>query len=1360
MSHATYRDSVDGRISRRLALFVSRFLSTAALALLLSLSFSTPTAAAPDDAEIVGVPWQGASGITESVAEIMERQRRIDAAAPPHGPPRPIREEFELERHPAPNPDAPAVSQWPPSREPATPIESRAPQPIGVNFLATQINEGPGFIPPDTIGDVGPTQIVVTVNGRIRVFDKAGNPGPLNSDMDNFFNSVRNGAQTSDPHVRYDRLSQRWYIVIINVPLIGGTPNGPNRVLIAMSSGPTITGAGSFTFFQFQQDLPNPGQTNGFADYPTLGVDRFALYVGMNVFNQNGTAFLGTTAYVINKANLIANTLTVTAFRNIGAVNGSGNGPWTPQGVHNDDPNATEGYFIGVDGAVFSILDIRRVSNPGGTPTLSGNIQLVVPATQFPITVPAQGTSTSLDALDDRLFAAAIYRNKLTGAPTLWTAHNFRMTAAGVGSGAGNRDGSRWYEIGSLTTTPTLIQSGTLFDSAASNPRFFWIPSVAMSGQGHMVIGSSMAGTGRFVDSDVAGRLASDPLGTTQTFTAATASSTAYNITVTNPQRWGDFSQTVVDPNNDQTMWTFQEYCNSTNSWGIRVIQLLAPPPATPSSASPASIPVGQASVNVVITGTSSSGSGFFDPGADAGGPGYANHLTAAVNAGVTVNSATFTDPTHVTLNVSTVGATTGLHNVTITNPDGQNATGIGILTVSPAVTTHTVTPSAGAGGSIAPSTPQTVNDGATAMFTLTPNGGFQIANVTGTCGGNLVGNVFTTNPVTADCTVVANFSQITHTVTPSAGAGGSIAPSTPQIVNDGATTNFTLTPNSGFQIANVTGTCGGNLVGNVFTTNPVTADCTVVANFSQITHTVTPSASAGGSIAPSTPQTVNDGATTNFTLTPSGGFQIANVTGTCGGNLVGNVFTTNPVTADCTVVANFSAITHTVTPVAGTGGTIVPSTPQTVDEGDTIAFTVTANAGFAIGSVTGCGGSLVGNTYTTAPITADCTVTASFNPPSHLAGTGGDGQTTAVNTPFASPLSVLVTDTNATPVAGVVVNFTVQPAGNGASAVLSSASAITDASGAASVTATANGTAGSYTVTAAVTGVGETAVFDLTNIVATTDLSIAIDDERTYARYGMTLNYLVTIHNNGPADADDVSVSNAFPPQLDVDLAIWNCLGGGPGTTCTSKGVGPLDDNAVIPADESVSWALSAPVRLDAAGGSVENTVSLSSAGDGNSGNNTATDFDWLVILRAGFELGDDGASAIQPPWLLPVSVPLEQPLTPDRTLTLPLMVQPTGALVDTLVSATANDGHGFRVERLNFGGTRIRAVVTGGEERADNWVECGPDATLVLALVDSGEGWTLQVTGADETIGLPLATDPLRSPSYRISVLGVDDR
>jgi outer membrane protein assembly factor BamB len=146
-----------------------------------------------------------------------------------------------------------------------------------------------------------------------------------------------------------------------------------------------------------------------------------------------------------------------------------------------------------------------------------------------------------------------------------------------------------------------------------------------------------------------------------------------------------------------------------------------------------------------------------------------------------------------------------------------------------------------------------------------------------------------------------------THTVTPTAGPGGSIDPNTPQVVNDGETTSFTITPDAHYAIADVTG-CGGSLVGDTYTTGPITADCTVSATFEIITHTVTPDAGDGsqGTIEPATPQTVDDGDTIAFTITPvSPPYLIGSVTG-CDGNLVADVYTTGPVTADCTVTVTF----------------------------------------------------------------------------------------------------------------------------------------------------------------------------------------------------------------------------------------------------------------------------------------------------------------------------------------------------------------------------------------------------------------------------------------------------------------------
>ncbi len=624
-------------------------------------------------ATVTGVPWHGAKGITESVSKIMERGRKNPVHWDGH-----VRTPKDEEDEALPplrqNPDAPEIPSWPydaNSKTNGVP-DGMAPQTIGVSFDGTQIGETVGYVPPDCCGSVGPTQIVVTSNGRLKVFDKTGVVGALNTTTDNFFASVRS-ASTSDTHVRYDRLTQRWFLTVIDVAT-------PDRVLIAVSSGPTITGTSSFTFFYFQHDLvgttPN-SDTGGFADYDTLGLDRFALYIGVNVFNAAGTAFLGTTGFVVNKANLISGTLTVTAFRQMAT---SSSGIYTPQGVDNDNPNSTEGYFIGTDAGVYSKINIVRISNPGGTPTSSGNISITTPTTYAPLNQPALGSTRALDALDHRLFAAQLKMNTITGVSSLWTAQNLRVNTSGVGGSAGTRNAARWYEFSNLTSTPTLNQSGTLYDNTASNPRGFWIPSVAMSGQGHMALSCSSAGTNFRADIYISGRLSSDAAGTLEAFAPAVTSSSSYNAQSVTPQRWGDYTQIAIDPTDNMTMWTFQEYCNATNSWCVHVLQLKAPPPATPTLATP--ITNSHSSITTTITGTSVLGSGFYDPGSDAGGPGYTKHISASVTGGIIVNSATFNSGTSVTLDVNTSGVLPGTYSVTITNPDGQSLTGANILTV------------------------------------------------------------------------------------------------------------------------------------------------------------------------------------------------------------------------------------------------------------------------------------------------------------------------------------------------------------------------------------------------------------------------------------------------------------------------------------------------------------------------------------------------------------------------------------------------------------------------------------------------------------------------------------------------------
>jgi len=655
---------------------IKRFFVAAMLLLMMLPSAKSEGAPAPQaaQAEIKGVPWAGSHGVTEFVSDIMARESRLAAAgvsATVRTTPRLIPPRGEAKQ----NPLSPAVSVWPNtavSRSLALP--PALPQTVGGSFLGAQLSES-GFIPPDSMGAVGLTQFLVGINGRIKVFSKAGVLGGLNTTTNNFFASVRGTASTSDPRVRFDRLSGRWFVTMLTV-------ESPNKILLAVSSGSTITNMSSFTFFKFQQDQvgPKPNADTGFlADYDTLGVDKNALYIGVNIFTGLTGSFSNSTAFVVRKSSLTSGgPIVVTAFR--GLISSAGNGPVTPQGVDNNDPVATAGYFIGVDNNFFGKLDLRRVSNPGTTPTLSGNLPVTVPTTRFPINVAAKGSAHPLDALDDRLFAAEIHVNKFTGVRVLCTAHNIQVNSTGAASTTGGRDGSRWYQIGTLSTTPSLLQSGTLFDSAATSPRSFWIPSSALSGQGHMVLASSVAGKNEFAEIAASGRLFSDAAGTLGAPTTAKTSANSYNVQNTT-QRWGDYSYVSVDPNDDMTMWTIQEYTNAMNSWGVQVIKLRAPLPATPSAASPTSVARGATNVNVVITGTSSGGSAFFDPGT-----GYPKHIAALVNGGgVTVNSTTFTNATHITINVTvSPTAATGARTVTVINPDAQSRVSItSILTIT-----------------------------------------------------------------------------------------------------------------------------------------------------------------------------------------------------------------------------------------------------------------------------------------------------------------------------------------------------------------------------------------------------------------------------------------------------------------------------------------------------------------------------------------------------------------------------------------------------------------------------------------------------------------------------------------------------
>ena len=626
---------------------------------------------------IKGITYYGQPGITKTDAEI--RSYKLAHPEPANFIPV-LKDEMMGPIPTVSNPNAPAKNKYGSLvtvNSQAATISSATTQKVWSNFLAIWGNYGTAitgrespYTPPDNCGDVGFTQVIATANCRLKVFNKPSVTGTavttatgsattpltavLNLDLNIFFTNTTLGISgISDPHVRFDRLSGRWFVVAIDI-----SHNTNNYCCVAISDGSVVTSAANFKIYYFNVSQTG-GSSTDFYDYPTLGVDKNYLYIGGNMF-KSGSSFSGSNIWVINKAKLIAGSLVVTGF----PYSVTKTNMYTPQGVHNDDTTVANGFLIGASQTVYSKLVIKKVIY-GTTPTMSADLGLTTSTTYSPSTVPTLG-GVAIDGGDNRLYAAMIKRNLIAGTSSLWVAQGTLLTKAGVGGSTGDRDGALWMEIGNLAGTPSILQSANLYDgvNATSSAVFYTYPTIATNGQGHSLMGFTAAGPAKYAQASAAGRYRTDAAATFKAPVDFTNATSAYNP---GANRWGDYTQTVVDPSDNMTMWTFSEYAPATNAWGVRAAQFLAPPPATPALAAMVSC----GSSTVTINGTSTNNSEFFDPGA-----GYLNRLQVTVTgtSSITVSNIKFVNPTQITATFNTTGAVSGTYTVNIINPDGQTA--------------------------------------------------------------------------------------------------------------------------------------------------------------------------------------------------------------------------------------------------------------------------------------------------------------------------------------------------------------------------------------------------------------------------------------------------------------------------------------------------------------------------------------------------------------------------------------------------------------------------------------------------------------------------------------------------------------
>jgi hypothetical protein len=274
------------------------------------------------------------------------------------------------------------------------------------------------------------------------------------------------------------------------------------------------------------------------------------------------------------------------------------------------------------------------------------------------------------------------------------------------------------------------------------------------------------------------------------------------------------------------------------------------------------------------------------------------------------------------------------------------NVTQNKIISTTLSANTYTLTYTAGPNGSLSGQTTQTVVHGGNGTpVTAIPNTGFQFIRWSD----GIYSNPRTDINVNSNINVTAIFGLNTFTITATAGPNGSISPSgTPQ-VEEGGDILFTITPNTGYEVANVVvnNQSLGPMTSYLFTN--VTSNQSIHATFQIRSYTLSYSSDGNGSLTGNTLQTVIHGGNgTPVLATPYISYHFVQWSD----GKTDNPRTDLNVSGNIQVVAQFALNTYTILATANANGTINPSGLVVVNEGASPTFLIQPNTGSSIEDV------------------------------------------------------------------------------------------------------------------------------------------------------------------------------------------------------------------------------------------------------------------------------------------------------------------------------------------------------------------------------------------------------------------------
>ena len=456
----------------------------------------------------------------------------------------------------------------------------------GPDFDDNQILNGEYRIPPDPKGAVGQNHVVATVNEVIEIRQKTGAlDGQVG--LDSFLTGLLFTplAFTFDPKVTYDSFEDRFVMVVLGVSdqVLDGTATDESSVFVAVSDDGDPNGIWCGTELDSKIEI----DTNVFtwADYPGLVVDEEAVYFTASLFEfasqDPALPFGGIRLWTIDKGTTgglyDCGTADVNLFNPYDGTSLDLQAALQPAAIAGTTPAGLGTFLVGYSGTTLDtggngtnseLQQVIRVDDPLGSATFTldfvdlGNIEDLSTAPKLP-NASQIGSAVAIET-NDRSTLAGFWRGN-----ALYPSQTINPTGT-VFAGNNGEATAYWVEIDTTDmNNPALSDHGVIGgeDIAAGTHTFY--PSISSVVGGYVAIGFAASGPGIHPGAYFTWRAVYDPAGSNRGAIVLHAGEDVYVRTREgddDPNRWGDWSDTMSDPFEFGCFWVFNEYAMTQGS--------------------------------------------------------------------------------------------------------------------------------------------------------------------------------------------------------------------------------------------------------------------------------------------------------------------------------------------------------------------------------------------------------------------------------------------------------------------------------------------------------------------------------------------------------------------------------------------------------------------------------------------------------------------------------------------------------------------------------------------------------------------------------------------------------------------------